>query len=190
MLDPAGDAQHTGRQLEDSFERGITLQCAEQLKKVLEKEFPSIRVVLTRVPGETLQPLQNAHFANRLRTDLYIRLQLYHESHIKPRIALYYVALGDEFITRHHELNLLPYDQAHIANHNKTKSYANLMLGNFKQCSLFDVQGIYGIPFKPLMGIQAPAIAIEIGLPTKNSWQEYINALHAAISNLIRKAMV
>lgn len=36
MIDPAGDAKHAGRVIEDSFERGITLQCAEKLKKMLK----------------------------------------------------------------------------------------------------------------------------------------------------------
>ena len=66
MLDPAGDAQNPGRTIDDNFERGITLQFAEKLKEMLQEKFPTIRVVLSRTPGESLQPLQNANFANRL----------------------------------------------------------------------------------------------------------------------------
>src|SRR5579872_1728748 len=66
MLDPAGDAQYPGRIIDDCFERGITLQLAEQLSTVIAQRFPSIRVVITRQPGETRQPLQHANFANRL----------------------------------------------------------------------------------------------------------------------------
>ena len=71
MLDPAGDAQYPGRIIDDSFERGITLQCVEELQRAITRQFPHVRVVLTRFPGETCQPLQNAHFANRLDVDLY-----------------------------------------------------------------------------------------------------------------------
>ena len=35
MIDPAGDAKHTGRLIQDTLERGISLQCAEELKKNL-----------------------------------------------------------------------------------------------------------------------------------------------------------
>ncbi len=35
MIDPAGDAKHTGRLIGDTLERGISLQCAEQLKTAL-----------------------------------------------------------------------------------------------------------------------------------------------------------
>ena len=31
----------------------------------------------------------------------------------------------------------------------------------------FEIKGPYGLPFRPLIGIKAPAIAIEIGLKTK-----------------------
>src|SRR5579859_5868722 len=67
MLDPAGDAQITGRIIDDSYERGITLQLCEDIKKQLEADHPkNTRIVLTRFPGETIDPLQNANFANRL----------------------------------------------------------------------------------------------------------------------------
>ncbi len=188
MLDPAGDAKHTGRQLDDSLERGISLQCAEKLQATLEKQYPLIRVVLTRVPGETLQPLQNAHFANRLNVDLYIRLQFYQEQGVKPHVALYQFSLGDEFISRSHQLAFHPYDQAHIFNQKKTVAYANEISASLKQhATLFDMQGIYKIPFKPLIGVQAPAIAIEMSLKSKDSWQTYIQPLSNALGSIIKK---
>ena len=65
MLDPAGDAQTTGRIIDDNYERGVTLQLCEDIKKQLEAEQPkNTRIVLTRFPGETIDPLQNANFAN------------------------------------------------------------------------------------------------------------------------------
>lgn len=33
MLNPAGDARHTGRRIDDTFERSVTLQYVEKLKK-------------------------------------------------------------------------------------------------------------------------------------------------------------
>src|SRR5271156_6610097 len=90
MLDPAGDAQNPGRIIEDSFERGITLQCMQELQAVIAQRFPRIRVVVTRSPGETRQPLQNANFANRLDVDLYISIHCYPESKPKSQLYLYY----------------------------------------------------------------------------------------------------
>lgn len=93
MLDPAGDAQYPGRIIEDCFERGITLQFVEQLQVIITERFPSVRVVLTRFPGETRQPLQNANFANRLDVDLYISIHCYPESKPKSQLYLYYFSL-------------------------------------------------------------------------------------------------
>ena len=68
-----------GRIVNDSFERGLTLQFAQELKKELELNFNNIRVVLTRIPGETLESLQNANFANRLNVDFYLSIHFYSE---------------------------------------------------------------------------------------------------------------
>ena len=42
MIDPSGDAKHTGRVIQDTFERGITLQCAEALKKELNSAMTGV----------------------------------------------------------------------------------------------------------------------------------------------------
>ncbi|MCA9725847.1 MAG: N-acetylmuramoyl-L-alanine amidase, partial [Kurthia sp.] len=121
MLDPAGDAKHTGRMLNDTFERSITLQCTEQLKKVIETELPHVRVILTRFPGESLETLQNANFANRLHVDLYVSIHCYKETETKPQMHLYYVSFNDDFLTKTYDLCLYPYTQAHLINNKKTK---------------------------------------------------------------------
>src|SRR5579872_3367872 len=74
MLDPAGDARETGRIIEDSLERAVTIQFAQQLRDVLTSQLPNSTVIITRTPGEELQPLQQANFANRLPVDLYLNI--------------------------------------------------------------------------------------------------------------------
>ena len=39
MINPAGDAKDAGRTLNDSFERGITLQFAQELKSAIESNY-------------------------------------------------------------------------------------------------------------------------------------------------------
>ena len=46
MIDPAGDAKEPGRAIDDTFERGITLQLAEELKRTIEAENPGVRLSL------------------------------------------------------------------------------------------------------------------------------------------------
>lgn len=37
IIDPAGDANHALREIDDTYERGLTLQCAQALKKKLKR---------------------------------------------------------------------------------------------------------------------------------------------------------
>jgi N-acetylmuramoyl-L-alanine amidase len=181
MLDPSGDVAHAGRSINDSFERGLTLQCAEQIKKQLEATHPYIRVVLTRFPGETLQPLQNANFANRLHVDAYISLHFYEEHNPKPELCIFTYAHGQDVVSNKNTqaLSFLPYDQAHLLNAEKTTRYAHLaesILQQQRYQSLFSVRGVFQIPFKPLVGIMAPAFGLEIGLKQTDDWMLYLEA--------------
>ncbi len=187
MLDPAGDAKHTGRKVDDSFERGITLQCAQQLKTTLEQRSSSLRVVLTRSPGEILEPLHNASFANRLGVDCYISLLFYQETASKPRLYIYQFCDGNDFVVNQKKLTFYPYDKAHRANMPITKKYISLVkqaLDHNHQCN---VQGVFKIPFKPLIGIQAPAFGIEIGLPSQDAWQTYATLLADSLMPVIEQ---
>ena len=187
MLDPAGDAKHTGRQIEDSLERGITLQCAQQLKKQLESLYPGIRVILTRFPGETIYPLQNANFSNRLDVDLYLSIHFYPETKTKPDLFLYYFSRGDEFVTKASDLMFCPYDCAHRINGPTTRSCAQQMATVFSTHEkLFDFHGPFGLPFKPLVGVKAPAIAIEIGVKEITDWRRYIEPIAQSLEPIVK----
>ena len=190
MLAPAGDAKHTGRQIEDSLERGITLQFAEGLKEKLEELYPNIRVILTRFPGETIHPLQNANFANRLSVDFYLSLHCFPETETKPRMFLYYFSYGDEFVTAPPQLCFCPYDQAHRINGKITRTWAktmakSLQADEFKR--LFFFHGVCGLPFKPLIGIKAPALALEVGLKHKTDWQQYVEPIAKSLEGVIQE---
>jgi len=188
MLDPAGDAQHAGRLIDDSLERGITLQFAEKLKQELEKRYDGIRVVLTRFAGETLQHLQNANFANRLDVDFYLSIHFYKEKEIKPQMFLYTFSYNDDFITRKSDLFFCPYDQAHLINKNTTKIWADRIKNVFLQDEykkLFDLQGLFRLPFKPLIAVKAPAIGIELGLRQKDEWANYVDSFVYGIGEII-----
>ncbi len=189
MLDPAGDAQHTGRLIQDTLERGISLQCVEQLKIALTERFNNVRVVITRLPGETIQILQNASFANRLGTDLYLSFHFYQEQEQPCHIILYhYLENKTDVWHQPKNLTLYPINQAHLASLKRTKKFGLIMLETFedKQISKhFKTRGFFGIPFQPLLGIQAPAIAIEVGLAEKNDWKNLIQPIIKALERII-----
>lgn len=189
MLNPAGDAQHTGRKLHDNFERGITIQYAQALKKILEQRHPHIRVILTRAPGETIAPLQHAHFANRLAVNLYLSIHFYQEHAVKPRIYMYSFSCGQEFLSVQKGLSFCPIDHAHIYNHAITRSWATQLkqaLEAVDDHHQYEVKGAYHVPFKPLLGIQAPALALEIGLKDSDDWQLYVDAVADALGTLLQ----
>lgn len=201
MLDPAGDAKNTGRKLDDSFERGVTLQCAEKLKELLEKQHPHIRVVLTRFPGESLQPLQNANFANRLGTDLYVNINFYHETATKPNLFLYTFSYDETpvsqslgagwFVAQMPPTSFCAYDKAHLTSSATTKNWAQTMskaLDTDTYKRQFTLHGPFHLPFKPLIGIKAPAVAFEIGLKSKDDWTAYVNVLAEALNPIILAA--
>ncbi len=175
MINPAGDTKDAGRMLNDCFERGTTLQFAQELKKELEKNFKNIRVVLTRVPGESLEHLQNANFSNRLDADFYFSIHFYKEKETISKLFLYHY-LNDSFNCQSNSiLNFYQYDNAHLLNFSKTLQYINDFKKIFSsKLNKFIFKGFYGIPFKPLIGIKSPAIAMEAGLKNSNDWQNLI----------------
>ncbi len=50
----------------------------------------------------------------------------------------------------------------------------------------FHPRGFFGIPFTPLVGIKAPAIAVEVGLKNKQDWQQIIDPLIIAIERIMQ----
>jgi len=190
MIDPAGDAKHTGRLIQDTLERGLTLQCAESLKSMLTKKHPEIRVILTRVPGETIQVLQNASFSNRLGADLYLSIWFYLEPENPAHVTLYHYVENGTTDAWHKPISLFfyPVNQAHLSSLARTKEWGNIFLDvlhdkNFSK--FFKPRGLFGIPFQPLVGIKAPAIAIEVGLKNKQDWQYILEPLVTAIERII-----
>jgi hypothetical protein len=181
VLDSAGDATHPGRKLNDGFERGLTLQCVEQLQTLLHASFPhEVRVVLARLPGQKTESLHNAQFSNRLEADLYLKLSFFQEdegAHV-PSLWIYTYTQEKKIIPSgrrilhpptkkgDRELTFCRYDKAHVYNQDKTEQYAALATKIAQQdyvTSHLPCKGCFALPCKPLAGILAPALCIEVG---------------------------
>ncbi|MCX5922711.1 MAG: N-acetylmuramoyl-L-alanine amidase [Candidatus Dependentiae bacterium] len=188
MLDPAGDAQQTGRTIDDALERTLTLQYAEKLKQVVEEQNTNVRVVLSRDPGQTVQPLQNAHFANRLNVDLYLSIHFYAEHATQPTIYLYNFSYNDDFITKKFDTAFCSYDQAHLFNYGLTRTHGTIIqqtLHAEEYKRQFTCAGMYKLPCKPLIGIKAPAIMFEAGLKDKDTWTTYVDPIAESLKKII-----
>lgn len=176
VINPAGHAEDIGRKLRNSTERAETFKLAQYLQEKLEGGNDELRVILTRTPGETIVDFQNASFANRLgNIDLFISLHCYLEDSPKPKIFIYHYISDPvaDFATRTiPNLSFVSVLHAHQANAARSRSFASRLKNSFNsyECSnVFDFSGLYGIPVKPLLGIKAPAILLEIGIPQNNS---------------------
>ena len=184
IIDPAGDAKRTGRKIGDNFERGLTLQCAEKIKELVEQSAPHIKVIVSRMPGDIVYDLQNASLANRMHADLFINLNFYYSQETKPTLFLYQFSYGADFACCNQDLALHTYDQAYRIN----KAVTDDMCALLKQClsqpkyqTMFAVEGVYMLPIKPLIGIVAPSVTIEAGLKNKELWVSYCEPIARGI---------
>lgn len=185
MLDPSGDANDTGRLIDGVFERSFSLACAQELKQELENTISALQVVLTREAGEALEPLQNAHFANRIDVDLFVRLQFFHEKTAQDTVTIYYFSWGDECAIRAGDITFIRYDKAHLVSLNTTATWAHHLEQSFMACC--GCKGVFAMPCRPLIGITAPSICIEVGMSSKQNWHTQANNIGKALTDLINK---
>ncbi len=190
ILDPAGDAKKTGRAINDSFERGLTLQCVEKIKFYLEQRMPHVKVIISRQPGDIVSELHNASLSNRLGADLFIRLHFYQTTDTKPTLFLYTFACDNDFAQYQHGLALNTYDQAYKINKSVTDTIAQQCMHHLSQqqyATLFSVAGPHALPIKELAGIIAPSVCIEMGLKHKDMWKLYVEPLTCSIAHAIEQ---
>ena len=189
MIDPAGDANKTGRKIGDSFERTVAFKMAGALKKKLH-DYYGIRGVLTRYPGEVIEDLQNASFAGRLNVDFYLSLHVFGHELVKPTILLYnlvYNPMVDFALRSVSPGKFIPVQQAHFFNIKKTLFYGRCIKNHLTQehyIKNFDFYGVFGIPIKSLVGVIAPALAIEVGISNEDQWENLINPIIESLSFL------
>lgn len=173
LLEASGDSMHPGRSIDDSFESTITFEIAQTIKQLLLAQCPHVKVLLNRTATETVTPLQNANFANRLDVDCYMSIHAFLETETKPHVYLYQFSYRDDFIAKDSGLSFYPFDKIYMVNQKQTTAWAQQLKQAFEKNAFWAVKGVYSIPFKPLIGIKAPAIGIEIGLKNKSEWHNY-----------------
>lgn len=187
MLDPAGDSRYAGRIIGESFERGISAQFSQAIKKELENL--GIKVIISRYPGESTEPLNNVFLANKLNVDFYVNINFYHEPKIEKNnnISIYYslynpvTDLWDLDIKKEF-LNFMPYNKAYKRSVNQSKQLADILFKNYKNPK---AETVLGIPFRPLVGLLVPGIGIEIGLNKSDDWSLSVDQLVSGLKDCL-----
>jgi N-acetylmuramoyl-L-alanine amidase len=193
VLDPAGDAHNVGRIIDDAFERSLTYLCIQSLKQLLEKNNSILRVLITKSAGQAIESFYNANFANQLNTDIYITISCYQLHEKYNTIDIYYVLynpITDFWHKKSSQLGFIPFDQAYLNNLTKTAHYAKIISDTLKAAGRthnFLCSSPCGIPYKPLGGIMAPAIALELGISTKDSWSQLVPSIEQALTAIVAK---
>ena len=191
VIDPTGDSQNPGREIDDTFERSLTMQMAQELKSYIEERNSHLKVLLTRSPGETLEPLQNVSFSNRLGAALYLSLNFFEQPEDKPSIFFYTLLFdpASDFIEKKESsLSLLPFDQTYKLSLKKTEDYVTQLHMSCREASKTQPLSCHrpmSLPFKPLVGIIAPAIGIEIGLRRHTDWKKLTSMIGQAVEKMV-----
>jgi len=172
MLDPTGDNAYAGRRIEDSYERTLTLQIAQAAQQQIESLYRNVRVIITRVPGERSEPLQNASFANRLPADFYCSLNLFQAKKSNASLFIYFLQKSTDQQVAHkaQTLSFIPYYEAHQKTLPLTQQIAAEVHSALHQdyARYFTIHKPLGIPYAPFIGIQCPALCLEIGISKKD----------------------
>ena len=84
-------------------------------------------------------------------------------------------------------LAFYPYDHAYLFNNAITNSWAQNIYRSLSQESLCAIHGPFKLPIKPLVGIIAPALCIEIGLKEEHDWQNYVSTLNDVIITMLEQ---
>lgn len=183
MINPAGDAQNAGRVVGDCYERGLTLQFAEKLQKIIQQNS-SIRVVLSRFAGEVIEPLQVANFSNKLQSDMFVSFHFYKTAK-NPVINIYHYSKGGFEKQLTDGLFMCPLDDAYLFNLTKSSLLADNIYNYFKKFNCGSIEKPIGLPFAPLKGVVAPAIAVEIGLNKSDDWLNYTDLISNFFCNVL-----
>lgn len=185
MLDPV-HMSSAGREIGDTFEQGLTMQCAKQIAQQLLEQHPKIKVIINNPDCQKIQPLHRTIFANRMNPDLYISIGFYYQKTKPFHAAIFYYRQNDaKLCQKPNPLHFYPIHQAHVINISKTDAYAKKFFESLQHNSHFICDGLFAIPCKPLFGIQSPALYLEFGIQENSNVSLACNAIIDCLQKVI-----
>lgn len=188
MLDPAGDAQHKGRQLATCYERSVTLQLCETLKEKILQKVPDCTVTITRTAGEARSQDQRAQMANQLQPDLFVHISCFEDTALRPSLGLYYMLPTSNVLYSPAPYSLIPACKAGNKNAPQSKNIVQALekcLNN--KTSWYTVQKPHAIPDARLASIMVPACTVEFGVSRTVPWTYLTEPLNAALLEILQE---
>ncbi len=188
MLSPFGNNNSQGRSLKSNFESSIAHQFVHALAQELETNFPTIRIRMSHEKTDCITPLQIASMANCLPVDLFIQFQFYSEH--ESKICIYHCSNNNDFLCKCWDLSWCQAGQAYLINKKNSAAWAQKIanvLSSADNSKWFSVVGPYAIPLKPMVGIIAPSLLIEIGLANDDDWKQMIAPITESLKPIIHE---
>ncbi len=169
-----------------------TVTYAMELKHHLQAELPSLKIALSRSHEQKIEQQDSASFANRLQADLFIHLSLYVEKENNRSLSIYsfaYDPITDFWPTKPTPLSFIPVDRAHIFSARTSKKEAATLTSLLSKSlhSSFALHMPICLPYKPLKGILAPALGLEVMLTHAKEWRLLLPNLIPSLIEIIKE---
>jgi hypothetical protein len=187
IIEAGGDAAHPGRTIGTHFENAINFTIAQHLKESLDGLRMRARIFINRTPTEIIAPLQNAQFSNKLSTDLYISINCYPHTKSNPQITLYQFSYNDPIVLKKDGIGFHTADKIYLINQPQTCHWASELKKIFSEQSQIEIAGVYAMPYKPLIGIEASALGMEIGLSSDTQLPLIIETIKTALEQFLKR---
>lgn len=193
-------------------EKSIVLSVAKKLKNILEQRA-GLKVFLTRDDDRGKSLDERVSIANNLKADIFISIHVNASVRKNARGAeTYFLSLNatdeeakklsqienlGEGIEENSDLKLILWDMAQSAYLKQSALLAEIIQGELNSLLQTKDRGVKQAPFKVLMGVNSPAVLVEIGFITNpdeekklklDSFQEDIaEAIYRGILKFIRQ---
>lgn len=170
FIHPAGDAQHTGRTVAGSYERSYSSKIAHAVKKIIYEKYPQeVAINITHNPSDKVVSLDNANRVNQAEPNIYIHIGCYQSTDQSLAINLFTPSLEPWYISDYlvtDKNGWISFEDVHKRHKRMTDTYAKKITSFFrsKQPVLGFISDHIACPYESLIGINAPAIAIEFAI--------------------------
>ena len=191
VVHPTGDARHTGRCMADGYERSYSSKIAHVVKKILQEEHAqNITISITHGVADVVEGLDNANRVNQAQPNLYIHIGCYPSTDQSLAINIYTPSLDPWYVADYlvtDKNGWIAYEDVYKRHKRLTDEYAKKILSFLRvQPNKYGfISDVIACPYAPLLGIDAPAIAIEVAIRNDFDCAIYARALADALINAI-----